>query len=242
MQTTNSGVFADTRITLRGIRSLTGNNQPTLVLDGVQLSLGFLSSINPNDILDVTILKSSSATAIYGPDGVNGAIVITTKRGNKSRPAVTLSHTTQWEKVSYLPKFQKEFGGGYSQDAYGNGVWEAIEQQSWGDPFDGSIRQFGQTGPNGEKLEMPYSYNEDGRRNYFATGKTHQTDVSYSHGDFYISAQNVSIDGTLDGDKNDRRTVNMRADKEYGKFKAGFAFRYTQSQYDVTNNHQTYLL
>ncbi|HZI53120.1 MAG TPA: SusC/RagA family TonB-linked outer membrane protein [Chitinophagaceae bacterium] len=238
VQTTNSGVFADTRITLRGIRSLTGNNQPTLVLDGVQLSLGFLSSINPNDILDVTILKSSSATAIYGPDGVNGAIVITTKRGNKARPAITFSHTTQWEKVSYLPKFQKEFGGGYSQDAFGNGVWEAIEQQSWGDRFDGSVRQFGQTGPNGEKLEMPYSYNEDGRRNFFATGKTHQTDVSYSHGDFYLSAQNVSIDGTLEGDKNDRRTVNMRADKEYGKFKASFAFRYTQSQYDVTNNHQ----
>ena len=236
VQTTNNGVFADTRITLRGIRSLTGNNQPTLILDGVQLALGFLNSINPNDILDVTILKSASATAIYGPDGVNGAIVIATKKGNKARPTVTFSHTTQWEKVSYLPKFQKEFGGGYSQDAYGNGEWEPIEQQSWGPRFDGSIRQFGQTGPNGEKLEMPYAYNEDGRRNYFATGHTHQTDISYSHGDFYLSAQNVSIDGTLEGDKNERRTVNLKAEREYGRFKAGFALRYTQSQYDVTNN------
>jgi TonB-dependent SusC/RagA subfamily outer membrane receptor len=104
--TTNNGVFADTRITLRGIRSLTGNNQPMLVLDGVPLSLGFLNSINPNDILDVTILKSASSTAIYGPDGVNGAIVVVTKRGNKSKPQVTLSHTTQLEKISYLPKFQ----------------------------------------------------------------------------------------------------------------------------------------
>ena len=52
IHTTNSGVFGNTRITLRGIRSLTGNNQPMLVLDGVPLSLGYLSSINPNDIAD----------------------------------------------------------------------------------------------------------------------------------------------------------------------------------------------
>jgi len=62
IQTTNNGVFADTRITLRGIRSLTGNNQPMLVLDGVPMALGYLNSINPNDISDVTILKSASAT------------------------------------------------------------------------------------------------------------------------------------------------------------------------------------
>jgi TonB-linked SusC/RagA family outer membrane protein len=238
VMTTNNGVFADTRMTLRGIRSLTGNNQPMLVLDGVPLGLGFLSSINPNDIADVTILKSSSATAIYGPDGVNGAIVVTTKRGNRARPVVTVSHTTQLEKISYMPKFQGIYGGGYSQDAYGNGTFEPIEQQSWGEPFDGSIRQFGQTGPNGEKLEMPYSYNKNGRRNFFNTGVTNQSDVSYSAGDFYISAQNVSIKGTMPGDKNDRRSFNLRSEKEYGKFKAGFNLRYTQSQYDVTNNQQ----
>lgn len=236
--TTNNGVFADTRLTLRGIRSLTGNNQPMLVLDGIPLSLGYINSINPNDIADVTILKSSSATAIYGPDGVNGAVVITTKRGNKARPTVTLSHTTQLEKVSYLPEFQEIYGGGYSQDANGYGTFEPIEQQSWGDPFDGSIRQFGQTGPNGEKLEMPYSYNKKGRRNFYATGVTNQTDVSYSAGDFYLSAQNVSIQGTMPGDKNDRRSVNLRSEKEYGKFKAGFNLRYTQGQFDVTNNNQ----
>lgn len=238
VSTTNSGVFGDTRLTIRGIRTLTGNNQPMLVVDGVPMSLGFMSSINPNDILDVTILKSSSATVVYGPEGVNGAVLVTTKRGNKSRPSVTVSHTTQWERISYLPDFQTRFGGGYSQDANGNGTFEPIEQQSWGDEFDGSIRQFGQTGPNGEKLEMPYAYNKKGRRNFFETGMTNQTDISLAAGDFYLSAQNVSIRGTVPGDKNDRRTVNMRSDKEYGKFKAGFVLRYTQSQYDVTNNNQ----
>lgn len=236
VNTTNSGVFGDTRITLRGIRSLTGNNQPMLVLDGIPVALGFLNSINPNDIADVTILKSSSSTAIYGPDGVNGAIVVTTKRGNRAKPVVTFSHTTQLERVSYNPKFQERFGGGYSPDALGFGTFEPIEQQSWGDEFDGSIRQFGQTGPNGEKLEMPYSYNKKGRTNFWETGVTNQTDVSYSAGDFYVSAQNVSIRGTMPGDKNDRRSVTLKADKEYNKFKAGFSMRYTNSQYDVTNN------
>jgi TonB-linked SusC/RagA family outer membrane protein len=238
VNTTNSGVFGDTRITLRGIRSLTGNNQPMLILDGVPLALGFLSSINPNDIADVTILKSASATSVYGPDGVNGAIIVTTKKGNKNKPTVTVSHTTQIEKISYLPKFQTRFGGGYSPDDLGYGTFEPIEQQSWGPEFDGSIRQFGQTGPNGEKLEMPYAYNKNGRRNFFNTGVTNQTDISFSTGDFYISAQNVSINGTIPGDKNDRRSVNLRADKEYGRFKAGFGLRYTQSQYDITNNNQ----
>lgn len=236
--TTNSGVFGDTRITLRGIRSLTGNNQPMLVVDGVVIPLSYLSSLNPNDIGEVSILKSSSATVVYGPDGVNGAIIVTTKKGVEGKPVITVSNTTQLESISYLPKFQKIYGGGYSQDANGNGTWEPIEQQSWGDPFDGSIRQFGQTGPNGEKLEMPYSYNKKGRRNFFETGVTNQTDVSYSTGGFYISAQNVAINGTMPGDVNKRRSFFLKSDKTYGKFRAGFNLRYTNGDYNITNNNQ----
>ena len=81
VQTTNSGVFGDTRITLRGIRSLTGNNQPMLVLDGSPVDLKLINSINPNDVRDVTVLKSPAATAIYGPDGVNGVLIVQTKKG-----------------------------------------------------------------------------------------------------------------------------------------------------------------
>ncbi len=238
VSTTNSGVFANTRITLRGIRSLTGNNQPMLVLDGVPVALSFLNSINPNDIADVSIMKSSTGTAVYGPDGVNGAIIITSKKGTKGRPVVTLSNTTQIENIAYLPKFQTQYGGGYAADAYGSGTFEPIEQQSWGPAFDGSIRQFGQTGPNGEKLEMPYAYNKNGRKNFFQTGVTSQTDVSFSTGDFYVSAQNVAINGTIPDDKNNRRSVNIRAEKEYNRFKAGFSLRYTQTEYDITSNNQ----
>ena len=238
--TTNSGVLGTTRITLRGIRSLTGNNQPMLVIDGVPTPLGFLNSLNPNDIADVSLLKSSSATVVYGPDGVNGAIIVTTKRGSKQKPMITFSQTSQLEKIAYMPKFQDRFGSGYNQDPNtGQGTFTAYEQQSWGDEFDGSIRQMGQTGPNGEMLMLPYSYVPNGRKNFFQTGTTNQTDVSYSTGDFYLSAQNVSVRGTLPGDKNDRRTVALNAQKEYNRFKASFSARLTNSKYDVATANST---
>ncbi len=234
IQTVNNGVFADTRITLRGIRSLTGNNQPMLVLDGVPISLGYISSINPNDIADVTILKSSSSTAIYGPDGVNGAIIITTKRGSKAKPMVTLSHTVQLEKVAFMPLFQSQFGSGSSEDDNHNGVYDPIENQGYGDAFDGSIRQIGRTGPNGEKNLLSYEARPDEKRKFWNTGVTNQTDFSIATGDFYLSFQNVDIKGIMPKDVNKRISANMSANKDFGsKFKASYSMRYTQGNYDV---------
>ena len=59
--TVNNGVFANTRITLRGIRSLTGNNQPLLVLDGSPVALNTLNNLNPNDVEDIAVSKGASA-------------------------------------------------------------------------------------------------------------------------------------------------------------------------------------
>src|SRR5690606_6681450 len=78
----NSGVFEDVKMNLRGIRSLTGNNNPLLVVDGVPMDLNYLANLNPNDIANVSILKGSSSASIYGPDARNGVIVVTTKKGS----------------------------------------------------------------------------------------------------------------------------------------------------------------
>jgi TonB-linked SusC/RagA family outer membrane protein len=233
IQTVNNGVFADTRITLRGIRSLTGNNQPMLVLDGVPISLSYISSINPNDIGDVTILKSASATAIYGPDGVNGAIIVTTKRGSKSRPAITVSHTVQLEQVSFMPKFQSGFGSGSSVDAYGYGVYDPIENQGFGDAFDGSLRQIGRDAPDGSKYMVEYQARPDEKKKFWNTGVTNQTDVSYATGDFYLSAQNVVIQGVMPKDINRRSSIHLSANKEYNRFRASYSLNYTLTKYDV---------
>ncbi len=234
IQTTNNGVFADTRIVLRGIRSLTGNNQPMLILDGVPLSLNYISSVNPNDIADVNILKSSSATAIYGPEGVNGAIIITTKRGVKGKPQIQFSNTTQLETVAYIPKLQTQFGGGSSIDANGYGVYDPIENQGYGDAFDGSLRQIGRDAPDGSKYEVTYVARPDEKRKFWDKGITNQTDVSFSTGDFYLSAQNVSINGVVPKDRNNRINLRMRADKEYKNFRAAFNLNYTQGNFNVT--------
>ena len=106
ISTVNSGVFENAKINIRGIRSLTGNNQPMLVVDGAPTPLAYLSSIPPDDVQDLTVLKSAASAAIYGPDAVNGVIIITTKRGGR-KPTVTLSSTVQATKVSFFPKFQK---------------------------------------------------------------------------------------------------------------------------------------
>jgi TonB-linked SusC/RagA family outer membrane protein len=246
IQTVNNGVFADTRITLRGIRSLTGNNQPMLVLDGVPISLGYLNTINPNDIQDVTILKSSSSTAIYGPEGVNGAIVITTRKGIKGKPTITFSQTVQLETVSYMPKFQTQFGSGSSVDQYGYGVYDPIENQCYGPEFDGSLVQIGRDAPDGSKYQVTYSPLKNEKRKFWNTGLTSQTDVSMSTGDFYLSAQNVLIKGIVPKDENHRVSVRMRAEKEYNRIKASFNLAYTRTDYNITTqpdrDHSPYWL
>ncbi|HEX5654673.1 MAG TPA: SusC/RagA family TonB-linked outer membrane protein [Chitinophagaceae bacterium] len=233
VQTVNNGVFADTRITLRGIRSLTGNNQPMLILDGVPIALGFLNSINPNDIVDVTVLKSASSTAIYGPDGANGAIVVTTKKGSRSRPSISVGHTVQIERVSYMPKLQTQFGSGSSIDQFGYGVYDPIENQGYGDAFDGSIRQIGRDAENGDQYLVSYEARPDEKRKFWNTGITNQTDVSFSTGDFYLSAQNVLIQGVMPKDVNRRVSLHMAANKEFGKFRASYSINYTKGNYDV---------
>ena len=235
--TVNNGVFADTRITLRGIRSLTGNNQPLLVIDGVPVSLGYLNRLNPNDVEDVNILKGASAASLYGPDGVNGVIIVKTKRGTKNgAPVVTISNTTQFETVSYLPKFQAQFGQGSSIDANGFGEFDPIENQQYGDEFDGSMRSVGRPNDKGQIQTFPYSALVGEKMKFFTTGITSQNDVSISAKDFYLSAQDVNIGGTLPGDKNKRTSFSFKSAKDYGKFNADFTLTYTKQQYDVAAN------
>jgi TonB-dependent SusC/RagA subfamily outer membrane receptor len=107
--TTNSGVFENTKINLRGLRSLTGNNQPLLVIDGIPTPINYISSLNPNDVTDVTLLKGASSAAIYGPDGVNGVIVITTKRGTRGKPVITFSSSYQFNRGGVYAKAPVHF-------------------------------------------------------------------------------------------------------------------------------------
>ena len=107
VSTVNSGVFENPKINIRGIRSLTGNNQPMLVVDGAPTPLGYPSSIPPDDIQDLTVLKSAASAAIYGPDAVNGVIVVTTKKGTGNKINVTVSSYCTGRKSCLLPQVAK---------------------------------------------------------------------------------------------------------------------------------------
>jgi len=86
MQQTNSQPGAEMRIRIRGQRSLSADNNPLIVLDGIPFN-GSLSDINPSDIKSMDILKDASSTAIYGSRGANGVIMITTNKGSMGSPA-----------------------------------------------------------------------------------------------------------------------------------------------------------
>ncbi len=90
----------DFDIAIRGVSSVTGSNSPLIVVDGVPLFSGSLSTINPKDIASVDILKDASATAIYGARASNGVVIISTKRGKQGKASFTVSTEQGIEEIS----------------------------------------------------------------------------------------------------------------------------------------------
>ncbi len=223
----NNGVFENVKMNLRGIRSLTGNNNPLLVLDGIPADLSFLSSINPNDVENVSVLKGASAAAIYGPDARNGVILVTTKKGTKDdKPQISFGTSTQFQNISFFPKFQEKFGSG------GGGEYIPYENWSWGPAFDGSNVIIGDALPDGSEQTVPYSPNNS-RKEFFDTGVTIQNDFSFSSKGFFLSAQDVNIKGIVPDDANRRTGIRLNTSREYGKFTIGLNTNYVQQNYNI---------
>ncbi|GAB4092632.1 SusC/RagA family TonB-linked outer membrane protein [Flaviaesturariibacter terrae] len=236
--TTNSGVFENSKILIRGIRSLTGNNQPMLLVDGVPTPLGFLSTIPPGDIQDVTVLKSAASAAIYGPDAVNGVIAVTTKRGTGNRLNITFSSTVQAARVAYFPKIQRRFGQGAGEtvDQYGNYGFVEYENQMYGPEFDGSIKPIGPVLEDGSQQFGPYSdLHYKDKINFFNTGLTWQNSVSVAGQDFFFSVDDANIKGLMPKDKNRRTSFRFNGGKKAGKFSVDYGINYILGNYDVVN-------
>jgi len=173
---TNSNFGGSTNIVLRGSKSLTGNNQALMVVDGVAISNDNLNSasaksgrqgfdfgnsasdIDPNNIESITVLKGAAATALYGSQAANGAIMITTKKGKKnSALGVSFSSTTSmgsYDKDTFI-KYQKGYGANgysgpndsfYTADANGDGIPDQVvdmtADSSFGNAFDPSLNVF----------------------------------------------------------------------------------------------------
>jgi TonB-linked SusC/RagA family outer membrane protein len=249
----NNSVDPQVKVVLRGYRSLTGNNEALLVIDGLQTSQTSLALINPNDIESVTILKGGQAATLYGSDGVNGAIIITTKKGAKGKTKVSYSTSANYEDVSFLPDFQDKYGSGshyassFGSSSYKTNYldrmhdnWRPFENQQFGDPYNGEMRIAGRVLQDSSRLIIPYSALKNERRKSFDRGRTINNQVSFQGGDdkstFYMSLENNDTKGIVPHDKSNRTGVRLSATRNEGKFNTGFNLAYTQANYDRTTS------
>jgi TonB-linked SusC/RagA family outer membrane protein len=250
----NNSVDPAVKITLRGYRSMTGNNDALIVIDGLPQPPGsstMLNLLNPNDIESVTILKGGQATTQYGSDGINGAVVITTKKGQKGKLQVSLNTSYNIERINIMAEFQDQFGSG-SHYAAGFGTaswkpnyldrmkdnWRSYENQQFGDRYDGSIRPAGRTLEDGSVYMLPYSAVKDVRKDIWNTGFTLNNQVSFTGGNdnttFFLSAENNYTEGIVPDDVADRTGMRFASSTELNKLKVGFSANYVQARYDRT--------
>jgi TonB-linked SusC/RagA family outer membrane protein len=153
LRKSNAGAGGSTKVILRGTKSFFGSSQPLFVIDGIPMAnnqssdaSGFwggfdngdgLSNLNPDDIESINILKGSNAAALYGSQGSNGVVVITTKKGIKGKAKVEFSSSTTLQQASILPDLQTTYG----QTAAGS-------RESWGakGSYSNPIDDFFRTG------------------------------------------------------------------------------------------------
>ncbi len=214
ISTSSSGTAGSSRVIIRGASSLTGNNQPLYVVDGIPI-INFtngsvvgptndgtgdggddISSLNPDDIESVSILKGSSAAALYGSLASNGVIMITTKSGKDQEGfGVEYSSSYTFENISTsLQDVQTTYGQGtnalkpgFEYDSGGNPVEiadqaDAIDNSfvnsllSWGALLDGSSVY------NWDGVKRPYSYTGNNLDKFYDTGTTAVNTVALSKG------------------------------------------------------------
>ena len=242
-------------VIIRGFSSINGNNQPLYVVDGVPLqqtsllsqghqeAMGGVSSVNPNDIESMTVLKGAAATAIYGSRAANGVIIITTKSGKKEAErnfSITYDGSVQWRSVSTLPKFQNQFGQGW------NGKQTYIENGSWGPEFDGSTQVYGPIW-NHQQLIHKYEAVESNIKDFFETGVTtsHSVALSGMSDDskmtYYLSYGYSSDNGIIPSDKDayKRNTIAFRGSYEATKWlKISSSVNIAKTEADIVGSYQ----
>lgn len=224
----NTGVDGSSRIVLRGITTISGNNRPLVVIDGIPIDNGgggtgqgggvdrgdALSDINPDDVASISVLKGAGASAAYGSLGINGVILITTKTGNK-RPGigVSLSSTFMFTDIMLTPNFQNEYGTGFFNDfapinADGKPVLDYPFSWSWGPRLEGQsyTNWLGQTD----------SYSPQGNpyKDFYQTGYSIANTVAFEgrsdKTSFRMSITDEDIQGIVSNNTLGKQTFNIR--------------------------------
>ena len=200
INSSSSGVGGSSRVVMRGVKSISGNNNALYVVDGVPMP--YLSSnqpsdlfsgagqtgdgasnINPDDIESISVLSGPSAAALYGSSAANGVILITTKKGKEGAISVNYTNSTLFSTPLVLPEFQNTYG-----------QTETDSYESWG-----------------EKLSTPSNYDP---ADFFQTGVNISNSVSFSTGSernqTYVSLGAVNAEGIIHSNDYDRYNLSVR--------------------------------
>lgn len=174
-----SGIGGSTRVVMRGLKSISNDNNALYVIDGIPMSSmrsnqdanlyenpdggdsDGISSINADDIESMSVLTGAAAAALYGTQGANGVILITTRKGKEGKLKINYSNDSQFLSPFVMPEFQNRYGSPEGEFS----SWGAKKQTSW-EPKD-----FFQTGYN-ETNSIGLSSGNDRNQTYFSAAST----------------------------------------------------------------------
>jgi len=239
-----SGPGGSSRVIIRGNKSLAGNNQPLYVIDGVPMdNSGFgqaglwggadegdgMSSVNPDDIESITVLKGANAAALYGARAANGVINIITKRGTKRKGVgIEFNSNYVFETLNDLSDLQQSYGAGGYVDLTTDGIINGIAtkpttvqeagnwgNQGWGPKFDGSsVLQF-------DGVARPYSQTQNKFKAFYQTGASFTNSLAFTGGNetqsFRIGVSDLRGTTILPNSGFDRTNVSLAANSKFGK-------------------------
>ena len=237
MNTASTGLGGSTKITIRGNSSLTDNNQPLWIVDGVPFTDdqtsdasayggydrgGTSFDINPEDIESISVLKGPNAAALYGSRAGNGVILVTTKKGShKQGFGVSYSGNFTWSQAAETLKMQKLYGQGsrgqflFNTDEEGNPS-TMTGDLAFGPRFDGSLQT------NWLGVKAPYVYTGDRLKDYFRTGfsQFHTVAVGSSSekAHYRMSVGHNTNDGLFKDESLDKLNIDLNAGTTVNKW------------------------
>ncbi|WP_010134510.1 SusC/RagA family TonB-linked outer membrane protein [Ochrovirga pacifica] len=196
----------DTYVYIRGRNSLTGNDEPLVVIDGSPIGdTQVLGDISAMDIEDISVLKGASAAALYGSRAGNGVILITTKSGTKAQKGIGVSFntTTTFNTPYKYIDLQNRFTNGQK------GQFDEATWQHWYGAEEGTLAM--QYNSNGQAI--PLKFYDNSLQDYFKTGVTTINDVSvagaYDKGDFRLSISHLDGSGFTPGTELKKLGINL---------------------------------
>jgi TonB-linked SusC/RagA family outer membrane protein len=237
--TSSNNPGGSSRIVIRGASSITGNNQPLFIVDGVPIDNTARSNaggsnatgggydygnnaadIDPNLIESISVLKGPNAAALYGSRAANGAVVITTKRGHAGGGlGITATVGTTFETPLKLPSYQNLYGQGFGGEfswvdgAYG-GVNDGADE-SWGPKLDGRlICQYNSPGAGTDNCQpTPWVPRPNNVRDFFDTGVTTNATVALARSDersnVRLSATSMQMAGMYPSNRIERLSASL---------------------------------